>query len=212
MDGWSELNGAQVQLRPALRRTFHMSKKCLGPALSVLLGVAVLHAQNYVNSELPWHDAVLDSGNKLLAWHEAEKNLGYDHVLRLAWDYMEHKAATDPKTGLKVYLINSTYDAKTGLGGYWQHNPASTYGQFVDSFIGWYPYSGDKEAGPMGRRLPIGIGPASPLPHPAPTNWISVNALRTRHAVFTAASRPTSSENWVSAMCSSMSSRASASI
>src|ERR1019366_1486774 len=103
-------------------------------------------AQNYVNSELPWHDASLDSGNKLLAWHGAENNRGYDHVVRLAWDYMEHKAATDPKTGLKVYLINSTYDAKTGLGAYWQHNPASTYGQFVDSLLAWYPYSGDKEA------------------------------------------------------------------
>ena len=105
-----------------------------------------MNAQNYVNSELPWHDAVLDSGSKLLAWHGAEKNLGYDHVLHLAWDYMEHKAVTDPRNGLKVYLINSTFDAKTGLGGYWQHNPASTYGQFVDSLVTWYPYSGDKEA------------------------------------------------------------------
>ncbi len=114
--------------------------------LPILLGGALLHAQSYVNSELPWHDAVLDSSNKLLAWHGAEKNLGYDHVLRLGWDYLEHKAATDPKTGLKVYLINSTFDAKTGLGGYWQHNPASTYGQFVDSLVAWYPYSSDKEA------------------------------------------------------------------
>ena len=105
-----------------------------------------MHAQSYVNSELPWHDAVLDSSNKLLAWHGAEQNLGYDRVLRLGWDYMEHKAATDPETGLKVYLINSTYNVRTGLGGYWQHNPASTYGQFVDSLVAWYPYSGDNEA------------------------------------------------------------------
>jgi hypothetical protein len=112
----------------------------------LVASASVLYAQNYVNSELPWHDAVLDQGQKLLAWYQPGSNLGYDHVLHLAWDYMEHKAATDPKTGLKVYLINSTYDAKTGLGGYWQHNPASTYGQFVDSLVAWYPYSGDKEA------------------------------------------------------------------
>jgi hypothetical protein len=28
----------------------------------------------YVNSELPWHDAVLDSQGKLLAWYRSEKN------------------------------------------------------------------------------------------------------------------------------------------
>lgn len=115
-------------------------------ALLVLMSCTVIGAQDYVNSELPWHSAVVDSHNKLLAWYGAEKNLGYDHVLRLAWNFMEHKAAIDPKTGLKVYLINSTYDGKTGLGTYWQHNPASTYGEFVDSLMGWYPYSGDNEA------------------------------------------------------------------
>ena len=123
-----------------------MTGKAWCATFLILLGGAMLHSQTYVNSELPWHDAVLDSGNKLLAWYGTEKNLGYDHVLHLAWDYMEHKAATDPKTGLKVYLINSTFDAKTGLGGYWQHNPASTYGQFVDSLVAWYPYSGDQDA------------------------------------------------------------------
>ena len=123
-----------------------MSRKCDCMILTVLLAGALLHAEDYVNAELPWHDAVLDSSNRLLAWHKAENQLGYDHVLKLAWDYMEHKAATDPKTGLKVYLINSTTDAKTGLGAYWQHNPASTYGQFVDSLVAWYPYSGDQEA------------------------------------------------------------------
>ena len=112
-----------------------------------------LAAQQYVNSELPWHDAVLDPGNKLLAWHEPQNHLGYDHVLRLAWDFMEHKAVTDPKTGLKVYLINSTADVKTGLGAYWQHNPASTYGQFVDSLVSWYPYSGDAEAATVVRSM-----------------------------------------------------------
>ena len=34
-----------------------------------------LLAQNYVNSQLPWHDAVVDAHGKLLAWHNPEKNL-----------------------------------------------------------------------------------------------------------------------------------------
>ncbi|PYT25325.1 MAG: hypothetical protein DMG57_25620 [Acidobacteria bacterium] len=52
---------------------------------------AMLPAQNYVNSQLPWHDAVLDSQGKLLAWQHPEKNQGYDNVMRLGWDFLEHR-------------------------------------------------------------------------------------------------------------------------
>lgn len=105
-----------------------------------------MQAADYVNSELPWHDATRDSEGKLLAWFHPERSQGYDKVLRLAWDYMEHKVATDPASGQKVYLINAVYDAKSGLGTNWQGNPASTFGQFVDSVVAWYPYSGDKKS------------------------------------------------------------------
>ena len=112
----------------------------------LILAAGCLQAADYVNSELPWHDAARDSQGKLLAWFHPERSQGYDKVLRLAWDYMEHKVATDPASGQKVYLINAVYDAKTGLGTNWQGNPASTFGQFVDSVVAWYPYSGDKES------------------------------------------------------------------
>jgi hypothetical protein len=115
-------------------------------AVLLVLCAPAGNAQTYVNSELPWHSAALDSEGKLVAWFGAEHNLGYDRVLHLGWDYMEHKSATDAKSGLKVYLINSFFDAKTERGKYWQHNPASTYGQFVDSLIRWYAYSGDNDA------------------------------------------------------------------
>jgi hypothetical protein len=100
----------------------------------------------YVNSELPWHDAVLDSKDQLLAWYRPEKNLGYDRVLRLGWDFMEHKVPLDRASGLRVYLVNAVFDAKTYQGTNAQGNPASTFGQFVDSVVAWYPYSGDGEA------------------------------------------------------------------
>src|SRR5579863_341226 len=123
-------------------------------AVSVLLMAFGASAQrNYVNSELPWHNAVTDSQNRLLAWYQPEANLGYDKVLRLAWDYLEHKIPTDAKSGLKVYLVNAVYDAKTGQGTNWQGNPASTFGQFVDSAVAWYPYSGDREAIDMVRSM-----------------------------------------------------------
>ena len=102
----------------------------------------------YVNAQVPWHPVVVDAQGKLVAWYQPEKNLGYDHVLRLGWEFIEHKVPVDTRhgTGLKIYLINSVYDASTLQGTYWQHNPAMVYAAFVDSLMGWYPYSGDEEA------------------------------------------------------------------
>ena len=114
----------------------------------ILLEGSLLRAQDYVNALLPWHGAVVDSQGKLLAWYEPDKHRGYDQVMHLAWDFMEHKVPNDTRTGtgLKIYLINSVFDDNTLQGLYWQHNPASVYGQFVDSLVAWYPYSGDEEA------------------------------------------------------------------
>lgn len=102
----------------------------------------------WVNAQLPWQKAVVDSEGRLLAWYHPEKNQGYDKVMHLVWDFMEHKVPNDTRsgTGLKIYLINSVFDDQTLQGSNWQHNPASVYGQFVDSLLGWYPYSGDGEA------------------------------------------------------------------
>ncbi|MCL2658930.1 MAG: hypothetical protein FWD64_00225 [Acidobacteriaceae bacterium] len=101
-----------------------------------------------MNAQVTFHTPVLDQHGKLLAWYKPEKNLGYDKVLRLGWDFIEHKVPIDTRhnTGLKIYLFNSVMDGKTLQGDYWQHNPAMVYAAFVDSLIGWYPYSGDEEA------------------------------------------------------------------
>src|SRR5262249_48659723 len=99
-----------------------------------------------LNAQLPWHSAVLDSQGKVLAWYHPEKNLGYDHFLRLDWDFLEHKIPIDKTTGLKVYLTASMYDGKTFQGTNLQHNPASTSAHQADALVRWYPYSGDREA------------------------------------------------------------------
>ncbi len=114
----------------------------------LLLPTAALAQDIFVNAQVPWHPVVLDGQGKLLAWYEPEKNLGYDHVIRLGWDFIEHKVPADARhgTGLKIYLINSVFDGKTLQGANWQHNPAMVFASFVDSLIGWYPYSGDEEA------------------------------------------------------------------
>lgn len=102
--------------------------------------------KRYLNAQLPFHEVKADAQGKVLAWFEPEKNLGWDKVLRLGWDFIEHKVPRDPKTGLKIYLINSVFEPDTLLGKNWQHNPAMLYGSFVDSVVEWYAYSGDREA------------------------------------------------------------------
>ena len=99
-----------------------------------------------VNSELPWHAVVVDSQGKLLAWSRPQQNLGYDKVLQLGWNFIEHKVPDQAGTQLKTYLVNSVFDGGTLQGTYWQSNPAMTFGSFVDSALAWYPYSGDREA------------------------------------------------------------------
>ncbi|PYV21133.1 MAG: hypothetical protein DMG24_20520, partial [Acidobacteria bacterium] len=99
-----------------------------GLAVSVALGVTLasaLPAEDRVNAQLPWHPPVLDAQGKLLAWYEPEKNRGYDKVLRLGWDFIEHKVPLDTRhhTGLKIYLINAVFDDTTLQGSNWQHDP-----------------------------------------------------------------------------------------
>ncbi len=126
-----------------------------------------LTAQEYVNAQLPWHSPVLDAQGRLLAWYHPEKNQGYDQVLKLGWDFIEHKVPADSrhKTGLKIYLINSVFHDLSLQGYNWQHNPAMVFGSFVDSLVGWYPYSGDEEAilvlrGMLDHQLAHGTTPA----------------------------------------------------
>ena len=99
-----------------------------------------------MNSELPWHPAVTDASGALLAWYEPQQGLGYDHVLRLGWNYVEHQIPDEAGTDLKTYLVNSVFNGTTGQGVYWQSNPSMVFGSFVDSAVAWYPYSGDGTA------------------------------------------------------------------
>jgi hypothetical protein len=126
----------------------HMTLARFIVAVILWVPVAARTQDIYVNAQVPWHPVALDAQSKLLAWYHPEKNLGYDQVIRLGWDFIEHKVPLDTQhgTGLKIYLINSVYDAATLQGVYWQHNPAMVYAAFVDSLMGWYPYSGDEEA------------------------------------------------------------------
>lgn len=118
--------------------------------VSAFLIPAILFAGShwYINAQLPWHAPELDQRGKLLSWYQPKKNLGYDEVLHLGWNFIEHKVGRDTKhhTGLKIYLINSVFDSETLQGSYWQNNPAMVFAAFVDGLVSWYPYSGDAES------------------------------------------------------------------
>lgn len=119
-------------------------------SLAALAGFAVASespdAPIYLNAQLPWHPVVLDSQNRVLAWYHPEKNLGYDQFLRLDWEFLEHTVPIDTRTGVKVYLTAAVFDGTSLQGEYWQHNPAGTFAHQMDALLGWYPYSGDREA------------------------------------------------------------------
>jgi hypothetical protein len=95
---------------------------------------------------LPWHPAVRDADGKLLAWYRPNAGLGYDHVLRLGWNFLERRARG-------VYLRYAVFDGSSLHGVYWQHNPAFLNAAFVDSVVAWYPYSGDRRAIATVRRM-----------------------------------------------------------
>jgi hypothetical protein len=119
-----------------------------------------------VNSELPWHPTVTDASGGLLAWYKPQQGLGYDQVLRLGWNFIEHKVPDQAGTDLKTYLVNSVFNGTTGQGSYWQSNPSMVFGSFVDSALAWYPYSGDETAistvsGMLGYLLEHGLTPTS---------------------------------------------------
>jgi hypothetical protein len=95
---------------------------------------------------LPWHRAVRDADGRLLPWYRPSAGLGYDHVLRLGWNFVERRAHN-------TYLRYAVFDGASRRGVYWQHNPAFLNAAFVDSVVAWYPYSGDRRAIATVRRM-----------------------------------------------------------
>jgi hypothetical protein len=104
------------------------------------------HRPAPLNAQLPWHAARVDAAGRLQPWYRPGRGLGYDHVLRLGWRFIERSVPVDARTGRKVYLAFAVFDPRTKQGTYWQHNPASLYASFVDSLLPWYAYSGDRRA------------------------------------------------------------------
>lgn len=108
-------------------------------------GTSGLHAAP-LHRLLPWHRAVRDGQGRLLPWYRPAAGLGYDRVLRLGWNFIEHRSRD-------VQLRYAVFDGASLRGIYWQHNPAFVNAGLVDSVVAWYPYSGDRGAVAAVRRM-----------------------------------------------------------
>ena len=64
--------------------------------------------------EFAGHTVVLDDKGKLLSWVDPQSN-AYDHVVRLAWNFLLTKVQVEPN-GLKSYYTYCCIDQRTFRG------------------------------------------------------------------------------------------------
>ena len=67
-----------------------MAVACTPTTLRLSAQTQGFEQQYYLNADMPWHKAVLDSQGRVLAWYHPEKNLGYDKFVRSDWGFPEH--------------------------------------------------------------------------------------------------------------------------
>jgi len=125
-----------------------MSVLLLLPALACAQLAKVSDDKNILG-----HPLAFDEQRRVLPWYQPETpGAAYDHVVRLASGFLLHHAPVEPKTGLPMYLVTSsfskpdlkgtTYQAET-----WASNPACIFAGSVQSFaVGYYGYTGDGAA------------------------------------------------------------------
>ena len=66
------------------------------------------------------HRIVRDANGKILSWYKPEINgAGYDHVIKLASEFIKNVLPSDPKTGLKLYYLYSEINGpESGMSSY----------------------------------------------------------------------------------------------
>ena len=102
------------------------------------------------------HPVYRDASGRILAWYKPDiPGAGYDHVVRLASEFILTGTPVDVHTGLKLYLVTCCFqgphlrsqeDFDAGkTGEEWAHNPACTYAGIVQGLVlGYRVYSGDE--------------------------------------------------------------------
>ena len=102
------------------------------------------------------HTAIHDKADGVLSWYEpGVPGAGYDHVVRLASEFMKDKVPADPVTGEKLYFVTCCFqgphmqDNPEAINGIlpedWMHNPACIFAGCVHSLaMGYRVYSGER--------------------------------------------------------------------
>lgn len=95
-------------------------------------------------------EVIFDAEHRVLPWHQPDvPGAGYDHVIRLAADFILHRAPVEPKTRLPMYLVTCSFSkpdlhGRTYVADNWPNNPACIFAGAVHSFaVGYYGYTGD---------------------------------------------------------------------
>ncbi|MBN2411713.1 hypothetical protein JXQ31_08470 [candidate division KSB1 bacterium] len=101
------------------------------------------------------HVLNLDENGTILAWYRPDTpGAGYDHVVRLASEFIKSGTPVDPGTGLPLYFISCCFQGPHIRGQEdfdsgktwenWMHNPACVFAGLVQSLVLDYRvYSGD---------------------------------------------------------------------
>ena len=129
---------------------------------SVVLALSLLTPLQ--SEEFNRHSVVVDNQGKLLSWVRPQDR-AYDHVVRLAWDFLLTKVQVEPN-GLKSYYTYCCVDVASMRGTAWPHNPAGLFAMLADSASAYYAYSGDRrvvdlEKGLLDYQLAHGTTPAN---------------------------------------------------
>ena len=123
--------------------------------LFLILSVSLSTAQvtDITNSDsIAGHIAKYDDQGGILSWYKPDiPGAGYDHVVKLASEFMKSGVPIEPKTGEKMYFVtccfhdSNYHDAEADIiAEDWMHNPACVFAGAVISLAqGYRAYSGD---------------------------------------------------------------------
>jgi hypothetical protein len=123
--------------------------------LLLILSISLSRAQvtDITSSDsIAGHIAKYDDQGGILSWYKPKiPGAGYDHVVRLASEFMKTGVPIEPKTGEKMYFVtccfhDSNYqdDEADIIAEDWMHNPACVFAGAVISLAqGYRAYTGD---------------------------------------------------------------------
>ncbi len=114
--------------------------------ISVIISSSIISVHSLIIKYPPSlgnHIIRTDTQGKILSWITPQQN-AYDKVIDIAWDFIKNKAPIEAN-GYKGYIVSCSFDIFSNPG-YATNNSldmAGLFGEFVDSVIPYYAYTGN---------------------------------------------------------------------